>query len=261
MSIYETYAQLYDGVGQIRFSLLMHPYLRNILEHHPVEGKRALDIACGTGTLALLLADEGWQVTGLDASAAMLAQARAKCQRYIEEGSIALVEGDMRDIPAAVCQSLQAASFDLATCVYDSLNYLLTPEELASCFAGIAWALAPNGLFVGDMNTRHFLEFDWGEYDVQEHPGYIQISQSYFDPNRETSTLVLTGFLGNDEEGYERFDEVHIERAYSLELVKQLLEEAGLIVEAIYDSFTLQSPTARSQRWVWVARKPARSTA
>lgn len=255
MSIYDTYAQLYDGVGQIRFSLLMHPYLNNILEQHPVQGKRAIDIACGTGTLALLLADDGWQVTGFDASPAMLAQAREKCQRYIDSGSIDLVECDMRSIPAAASGSFQAGSKDLAICVYDSLNYLLSAEELGACFAGIAWSLAPNGLFVGDMNTRHFLEFDWGEYEVQEHPGYVQISQSYFDPNRETSTLVLTGFLGNDEQGYDRFDEVHIERAYPTEEVKGLLEQAGLVVEAIYDSFTLQAPSARSQRLVWVARK------
>ena len=91
------------------------------------------------------------------------------------------------------------ASFDLATCTYDSLNYLLTHDDLLACFQGIAHALAPGGLFVGDMNTRHFLEFDWGTCEVQEHSSYVQVGQSHFDPADCTSTLVLTGFIGDDE--------------------------------------------------------------
>jgi hypothetical protein len=91
---------------------------------------------------------------------------------------------------------------------------------------------------------------------VQEHPGYIQVGQSSFDPEQGTSTLVLTGFIGDDVGGYQRFDEVHIERAYDPDEVSGLLEAVGLKVEGVYDSFTLQSPVERSQRIVWVARKP-----
>lgn len=255
MTIYDAYAPLYDNSGQIRFSLLMFHYLRDLLNHHEVAGRRMIDIACGTGTLALLLADEGWSVVGLDASAAMLEEATTKCATYVANGQGAFVRGDMCHIPDAQDDALQCGAFDLATCFYDSLNYLLTTDDLLACFAGINWALAPGGVFIGDMNTRHFLEFDWGEYDVQEYPGYIQIEQSHFDAANDTSTLVLTGFIGNDQQGYERFDEVHIERAYPTEVVSALLEQAGLRVEAVYDAFTLQPPAPRSQRVVWVARK------
>ena len=253
MAIYDSYAPLYDGSGQIRFALLMGQYLREVLHRHTLAGRRVLDVACGTGTLALLLADEGWDALGIDASGAMLEQARHKAAAIATAGQVTFAEGDMRRL--AENPAVSPASFDLATCTYDSLNYLLTHDDLLACFQGIAQALAPGGLFVGDMNTRHFLEFDWGTYEVQEHSSYVQVGQSHFDPADCTSTLVLTGFIGDDEGGYERFDEIHIERAYDQLTVEDLLREAGFVVEGAYDSFTFQPPTERTQRIVWVARK------
>lgn len=248
MAIYQRYAPLYDASGQVRFALLTHAYLRELLARHPVAGRRALDLACGTGTLALALADEGWSVTGLDGSAAMLEQAAAKAGGA---AGVRFVRGDMRRADAAV----PAASFDLATCTYDSLNYMLTEGDLAACFASAARALAPGGLYVADMNTRHFLEHDWGECLVREQGGYVQIERSAFDPAREANTMLLTGFVGDDAAGYERFDEVHVERAYPPELVRGLLEAAGLRVEAQYDSFTFAPPGPHTQRIFWVARR------
>lgn len=250
---YERYAPAYDASGQVRFALLVHIYLRELLARHPAPGRRALDLACGTGTLALLLAEEGWQVTGVDASPAMLAQAAAKLAGAQHAERVRLVRADLR----ALGGRLPAAGFDLATCTYDSLNYLLDEAELAAAFAGAAAALAPGGLYVADMNTRHFLEFDWGECAVREQDGFVQIERSVFEPERATNTMLLTGFVGDDASGYERFDEVHIERAYAPELVSALLERAGLRVEALYDSFTLSPPGPQTQRIFWVARKVA----
>lgn len=246
MAIYERYAPLYDASGQVRFALLTHAYLRELLARHPPVGRRALDLACGTGTLGLLLAEDGWSITGVDRSAAMLAQAAAKAA-----GQAHFVHGDMRQLVGL----LPPASFDLATCVYDSLNYMLSEADLAACFAGAAHALAPGGLYVADMNTRHFLANDWGDCLVREQDGYIQIERSQFDPGRDTNSMLLTGFVGDDERGYARFDELHIERAYPPEQVAALLERAGLHVEAAYDSFTFSPPAERTQRIFWVARK------
>ena len=256
MPQYQLYAPYYDLTGQIRFAVLMGQYLREVLERHPAPRRRALDLACGTGTLALMLADSGWDVVGLDASAAMLEQARAKAANLDTAGSAVFVQGDMRRPFAAGRAGLQRASFGLATCVYDSLNYLLDEADLAACFAGIAAALAPGGVAVLDMNTRYFLEHDWLPSEVLELPGFVQVSQSHFDPATACSTMVLTGFSGDDTQGYERFDETHVERAYEPAAVAALLEQAGMRVEASYDCFTFQPLSERTQRIAWVARKP-----
>jgi SAM-dependent methyltransferase len=252
MAIYERYAPLYDASGQVRFALLTHIYLRELLARHPVAGRRALDLACGTGTLALLLAEDGWAVTGLDRSAAMLGLAAAKAAESPAAERATFVRGDMR----RAAEALPAGGFDLATCAYDSLNYMLREEDLAACFAAAAAVLAPGGLYVADMNTRHFLEHDWGDCLVREQPGYVQIERSRFDPATVSNTMLLTGFVGDDAAGYERFDELHVERAYDEELVRGLLAAAGLRVEAAYDSFTFAPPGPAAQRIFWVARKP-----
>jgi SAM-dependent methyltransferase len=252
MAIYERYAPLYDASGQVRFALLTHMYLCELLARHAVGGRRAVDLACGTGTLAALLAEDGWDVAGLDISAAMLAQAAAKTA-----GRVHLVHGDMRRAD----EVLPAAAFDLATCTYDSLNYMLDEADLAACFTAAARVLAPGGLYVADMNTRHFLEHDWGECLVREQDGYVQIERSVFDPASVTNAMLLTGFVGDDRSGYERFEELHVERAYPPELVTALLSGAGLRVEAAYDSFTFSPPGPRTQRIFWVARKEGDSCA
>ncbi len=250
---YQRYAPAYDASGQVRFALLVHIYLHDLLARHPAPGRRALDLACGTGTLALLLADEGWEVTGVDSSPAMLAQAAAKFAGAPAERRPSLVQADMRQIAGLV----PAGAYDLATCTYDSLNYMLDAADLAAAFAAAAAALAPGGVYVADMNTRHFLAYDWGECAVREQDGYVQIERSVFEPEGATNTMLLTGFIGDDRGGYVRFDEVHVERAYPPELVDELLAQAGLRVEGKYHSFTLSPPGPRTQRIFWVARKGA----
>jgi len=274
--IYHDYAPFYDGSGQLRFAVLMGQYLNELLDRHPIGGRRALDLACGTGTLALRLADAGWDVVGLDSSAAMLDQARAKAENMVTPGRIEFVLGDMRELPTnderpmTKDQSsqtdflssfvLRPSSFDLVTCVYDSLNYLLDERDLAACLEHVARVLAPGGLLVADMNTRSFLEYDWGVCEVIELAGLVQVMQTYFDSAAACSTMVLSGFAGDDERGYTRFDETHIERAYDPEVVERLLRSAGLEVEAVYDCFTFQPIADRTQRIAWVARKPDKMT-
>ena len=272
---YQAYAPFYDITGQIRFAVLMAQYLREVLARHPLAGRRALDLACGTGTLALMLADDGWEVVGIDASEPMLAQARSKASNIDTAGRVVFVHGDMRTLRPATDDWRSATDdnphrrwsvgdqhwsngFDLVTCVYDSLNYLLDAADLAACFASVAGALAPGGLFVLDLNTRYFLEHDWAECEVLELPGFVQVSQSHFDPATDCSTMLLTGFAGDDAQGYARFDETHIERAYAPELVERLLAAAGLLAEASYDCFTFLPVSERTQRIAWVARKPSR---
>jgi len=274
--IYHDYAPFYDGSGQLRFAVLIGQYLRELLVRHPIAGRCALDLACGTGTLALLLADDGWDVTGVDSSAAMLDQADAKAESRVTPGQVVFVQGDMRGLttnderPTTKDQRshintlsssvLRPSSFNLVTCVYDSLNYLLDERELAACFESVARVLAPGGLLVADMNTRYFLEHDWGTCEVIEQAGLVQVTQSYFDPVAACSTMVLSCFAGDDQRGYTRFDETHIERAYAPEVVERLLRSAGLEVEALYDCFTFQPISERTQRLAWVARKPDKMT-
>jgi ubiquinone/menaquinone biosynthesis C-methylase UbiE len=250
VTIYEAYAPFYDGTGQVRFALLMALYLDDLLQRHPAPGLCTLDLACGTGTLAIELAARGREPVGLDQSAQMLAIAQ---ERAVAAGmALRFVQGDMRAFEPG---DLGLPAIDLVTCIYDSLNYLVDDADLRRCFACVARVLRPGGLFVFDMNTQHFLEHEWGACEVIERMGFVQINQTCFDPQSRRSTMQLTGFAGDDEQGYQRFDEIHVERAYDPEAVVHYLDEAGLAMEAVYDCFTFQPQHARSQRSAWVVRR------
>jgi SAM-dependent methyltransferase len=104
-------------------------------------GRRVLDVACGTGKSFEPLARRGYEITACDLSPKMVAIARDKAPPNTE-----VFVADMRDLP-------MVGSFDLITCLDDSVNYLLSEEELLDAFRSMASLLAPDGLLVFDVNT------------------------------------------------------------------------------------------------------------
>ncbi len=102
---------------------------------------RALDVGCGTGKSFIPLLDRGWEVTGCDISASMVALAREKVGDRVP-----LEVVDMREMPVL-------GSFDLVFCIDDAINYLHSAEELEAALRGMAANLAPDGLLIFDSNT------------------------------------------------------------------------------------------------------------
>lgn len=245
---YEDYAAIYDRSGQIRFAVLMDLYVRDLLRQHPVSGSRMLDLACGTGTLALLMAERGWQVIGLDRSRAMLDEAARKRAAAPAPIAVDFVQGDMRDFRLAT-------PVDLVTCCFDTINYLLDEADLARCFGAVAHALAPGGLFCFDLATDYFLRTHWQGVEFQEADGFSQVMHSTYDRATGLSTLVLTGFIAAGGGRYRRFREVHVERAYPEPTIRAVLAGQGFHVAAVYDCFTAQPPHVRSLREMYVARR------
>lgn len=244
MSVYGRYAEIYDRSGQIGFSLRMIPYLREVLEGRGVRIGSMLDLACGTGTVAIAFASQGWRVYGVDGSAAMLAQARRKAE---ETGlSLLLSQQDMRSfvLPERV---------DLVTCLFDSLNYMLAVEDLQQTFARVAACLKPGGLFVCDMNTI------WALAEIWDHNTYFSesdemsvIMESQYDQESHIASVRLIAFV---RQGmlYDRIDEIHHERGYPERTVWAAMGRAGLKVVETYECFTFDPPASRSPRLLWLA--------
>lgn len=248
MNIYNQYAAVYDRSGQIAFSLKMIPYLDALLQRHPAPARSMADLACGTGTVALAFAQQGWQVCGVDGSTAMLDQARRKANETALHPL--WIEQDMRSfaLPHPVA---------LVTCLYDSLNYMLSLEDLQQVFYRITEALQPGGVFMGDLNTVNELEQGWnGNTFFVDGSEQSLVMASQHDMETGCSTVHLVGFVRQSNGLYTRFDELHTEAAYSDHDVHAALAAAGLIVEAAYECFGFDIPDAQTRRGMWVARKP-----
>jgi ubiquinone/menaquinone biosynthesis C-methylase UbiE len=248
MAIYQRYADVYDQSGQVAFSLKMIPYLQELLQRHAPPGRAVLDLACGTGTVALGFAQQGWEVYGVDGSAAMLAQAERKA---LETGLRPLFsQQDMRcfGLPRAV---------SLITCLYDSLNYMLSLNDLQQVLQRVAVALRPGGLLMADMNTLEMLEHVWGDNTFfVEGESLSIVMQSRYVQDTRLSMVQVVGFVRQADERYERFEELHTETAYEQVQIRDVIESAGLRVEASYACFGLEPATEETHRIMWVARKP-----
>jgi SAM-dependent methyltransferase len=120
------------------------PWLQAIdrlAREHGLAGRRALDVACGTGKSLEALLDLGYEAMGCDGSAGMADVARRKLGGRAEVGV-----ADMCELPVY-------GAFDLITCLDDALNHLPAAELVERALRAMAANLAPEGLLAFDVNT------------------------------------------------------------------------------------------------------------
>lgn len=252
---YSRYAAVYDAIGQRIFGERIAEATLDFLKTAEFCPTTVVDLACGTGSASLIFAASGMQVTGIDRSSAMLDRARAAAS---EAGlHVTWSEQDMRSFEID-------RPVDLVTSFYDAINYLTEDGDIAHVFERVARALRPGGLFVFDMNTREKFSAAWNEscYIAVDRDDLFGIYQSWFQPESGISPLTMTFFVRTDAGLWERFDEEHIERAYPLDEVKEMLDTAGFDVRATLD-YADRFPrfggpgSERSHRVVFVAERRA----
>lgn len=205
-----------------------------------VAGGPALDLGCGTGNATLPLWRRGYDVEGLDASAAMLAVARRKLP------AVRFTRGEFETFSLG-------RRFSLVYSVFDALNNLLTDDAFAAALARVRAHLLPGGAFVFDVNTPVGLRELWqgGVAEGWADDVYYRWSHDY----DEVTGVVTVAAFCRTEDG--TFTEVHRERGYDEAALRRLLAEAGFVeVEVV--AFPDRAPAPVDAERVWVAaRRPA----
>lgn len=207
---------------------------------------KILDLACGTGNVTLPLAKRGYELTGIDQSAEMLALARKKAD----------------DSGLRVCLSEQniacfdaGGGFEAAVCSFDGVNYLTKSADVLSCFARVHEALTDGGLFIFDISTpykyRNILADRTYDYEYDD----LFVSwQNYYCEKSRLCDFYLTFFV---KEGtmWRRFDESQRQRCYSLRTMEKMLRDTGFsLLETVSDTdFSPMSDT--SERCFFICRK------
>jgi hypothetical protein len=151
------------------------------------------------------------------------------------------------------------------TCLFDALNYLLDEHDLGETFDRVREALRPGGLFIFDMNTASGLERRWApQTSVRSvRRSAIELNAYEVDVARCLYTVRTTTYVREATGAeFQRYEEVHRERAYPVTVIRALLERAGLVVEAaysLYDRFQgpagLQPFSEAAGRMMLVARR------
>lgn len=256
---YERFADIYDDVNNDDFVAQLIHVLGHYARRFPPPGRRMLDLACGTGTVALHFAERGWRVEGVDFSDAMLARARAKIdavrakvdatQAGAAGPSIRLRQGDMRSFELD-------EPVDLVTCNADSINHLASEEDVAATFECVARCLTPGGVFIFDLNTPYTLKNRWEGDTVTGRRGEVSYSwQPKFD--EESGTCVFDATFRIDRGGKQIVMTEQIrERVFEIDRIGELLGDAGLGVLDVVDFFTLRPLVAETVRATFVAAKP-----
>lgn len=242
---YVSFASLYDSLTYDVDYRARTEYVEELFKSFSdIPVSSVLDLACGTGTVSVLLNDRGYEVIGVDASEEMLAQARRKQG----DRDILFLQQEMTDFELY-------GTVDAVVCLLDSVNYVLEYDDLLKCFKWVNNYLNPGGVFVFDINTAHKLENVLaGNIFNDEHDNIFYSWENYFDSDEKICEFDINFFV-KDGSRYKRFNEIHYERAYSDREIKTLVKKAGLELVAVYDDLTRQPPHKTSEKVFYIAKK------
>ena len=210
--------------------------------------RTVLDLACGTGSLTRQLALRGYELIGADQSPEMLAQAAEK-------------DWDQVPIrPLFLCQSMEKldlyGTIDACVCCLDSVNYVTDPKKLQRAFERVHLFLMPGGLFLFDVNSPEKLEGLDGQVFLDETEDTYCVWRTEFSRRSRVCSYFMDVFRLDPSTGqWDRGEELHRERAYTVPELSAMLAQAGFVDVKTYGALKMRPPKAGEQRIFFTARK------
>lgn len=251
MEAYGEFAQVYDlFMSDVDYDAWSE-YIVSLLRKNGIPDGLVLELGCGTGSLTARLAKAGYDMIGVDNSPAMLQEAMEK--KEAEKLDILYLMQDMRAFELY-------GTVRAVVSICDSMNYITEEEDLLQVFRLVNNYLDPGGLFLFDLNTEYKYEKILGDQTIAENrrEGSF-IWENEYIPDEKINVYNLTLFIPRKDGFYEKYEEEHYQRAYSLEQVKELLGQAGMEYVTAYDAFTEEPPEPRSERIYILAREKGKN--
>ena len=245
MDAYKELAASYDRLtNDVDYAAVVDFY-QQILEREGVCPRTCVDLACGTGSVSVLLAERGMDVIGVDMSEDMLTVAFDKACGLDQP-------------PRFVCQKLQELRLprgvDLAVCALDSLDYILDPRDCQEAIRRVYKVLNPGGIFIFDVNTPKKLRAMDGQVFIDEDDDVFCVWRGEFDEDRNICSYGMDLFQRQGSAWSRSFEE-HCEYAYSQEQLTGFLKAAGFNKIKIYGDRKFEAPGQDEQRIYFSARK------
>lgn len=244
---YGKFAYLYDELMTDAPYEQWVSFVLDIIKKTGNHHRQILDVGCGTGNIAIPLSKHGLQVTAVDLSEEMLFVAKEKSDAA--GVNVQFFQQDMRELEGL-------GEFDVVISLCDCINYLNNEQEINSTFQRISHHLKKNGLFIFDVHSIHKVEEIFAGHTFAHNGEKISYIWECFAGEEEFSVdHDLSFFVENDEGLYERYDEFHKQRTYTIETYEKALKNSGFEVISITGDFSLETLEKNAERWFFVTKK------
>ena len=218
---YRDLAHIYDIVNQNKDYSRETDFLEKLFRDRKIE--TILDVGCGTGTHMKLLEEKGFECNGVDLNQEMLEVAREKVKGE-------LIQADMKNFDLN-------KKYDAVTCLFAAFNHLKNREEAKKALKCFKKHLNEKGFLLIDL---HNPQRDGEKY---KNFGDVEIKMKWKYDSETKKEHTKTTFK---VKGKEIMDE-HTLRIYSIDEMKEMLEETGFSVQKIYEDFTSNPASSRSK--------------
>ncbi|MBO0721812.1 MAG: class I SAM-dependent methyltransferase [Blastocatellia bacterium] len=239
-SDYDRFAWFYNQYWSSEYSRPALAIFNVLLFPHIPKGCRILDLCCGTGHIATGLNERGYVVTGVDGSEGMLKFARENAP------GVEFIHADARSFELPQIYRAVISAFD-------SLNHVMTIEELAGVFARVHSVLLDEGVFLFDLNVEDESEFLGNTLDLVGDDHALIVRTSY-DQQEKLKRYEITMFV-KENDCWRRSDITLWQRYYETEEVLSSLADAGFRRVRTYDAHREFGFNLSDGRLFYLARK------
>ncbi|MEE0969250.1 MAG: class I SAM-dependent methyltransferase [Clostridia bacterium] len=255
---YEAIAVVYDKLNKEIDYKKWADFIESAFDRYlSVRPEIVLDLACGTGSMTKELSERGYDMIGVDGSEQMLSVASERA--YVNFGE----DNEYRLPILYLLQDMR--SFELygtvgaVVCSLDSINYLLSAEDVDKCFKNVHNYLDPGGLFIFDVNTPYKFEniYNDNAYILEDEIDGAAVFcgwQNSYDRDSRICDFYLTLFSEDENGKYIREEEHQRERMYTLEELKNLLEANRFEWLGAFSDYSFGEISEKSERFYIMAR-------
>ena len=239
-SEYDLFAWFYNKYWGGEYSRPALAIYNILLFPHLPDGCRILDLCCGAGQIAKGLTEQGYRVTGVDGSEAMLEFARANAP------GAEFIRADARDFRLP-------DKFQAVISAFDSLNHVMELEELKTVFRNVYAAMEDDGLFHFDLNLEDESEMLGGSLEIVE-DDHVCVVRASYKSEEKLKRYDVTMFRMEDA-SWRRSDLTLFQRYYVPDDVTAALAECGFSRVRTYDARREFGLTISDGRMFYLARK------
>lgn len=240
--MYGDFAYFYDKLMYDLDYEKIYKFIREVLGKKSLEPELILEMACGTGGLTEKLARD-YKIHAFDLSDDML----SVCENKIRSKNLKLFKQNMVGFSAP-------ASYDAIFSVDDSLNYVTDEKDFEAAIKSSYDHLKDGGIFIFDLNTEYKFK-NIPPVTVDEVEDVLYLWENIYDEEEKLNTYGVNFFRNIKDNDYKRFYEEHLERAYDLPFVKNLLEKTGFKDIEVYDDYEFKEVRDETSRYTFITRR------